>query len=47
IAENFISALSNITYQEISLAWGVDSNIEKLKKTLTAMKAVVLAAEQK
>ncbi|TYI89480.1 hypothetical protein E1A91_D03G059300v1 [Gossypium mustelinum] len=25
IGENFISALSNITYQEISLAWGVDT----------------------
>ncbi|TYG75811.1 hypothetical protein ES288_D03G062600v1 [Gossypium darwinii] len=25
IVENFISALSNITYQEISLAWGVDT----------------------
>ncbi|XP_007029648.2 PREDICTED: putative disease resistance protein RGA1 [Theobroma cacao] len=47
IAENVLSKLANIAYQEIRLAWGVQSDLAKLKTTLTTIKAVLLDAEEK
>ncbi|XVF41676.1 hypothetical protein PTKIN_Ptkin01aG0299100 [Pterospermum kingtungense] len=47
IAENVLSKLSNTSFQEISRAWGVHSDLQKLKTTLTTVKAVLLDAEAK
>ncbi|XP_022743837.1 putative disease resistance protein RGA4 [Durio zibethinus] len=47
IAENLLSKLTNIAYQEIRFAWAVQSDLEKLKTTLTTIKAVLLDAEEK
>nr|KJB18495.1 hypothetical protein B456_003G056000 [Gossypium raimondii] len=46
IAEK-VSKLTKIAYQEISLAWDVHRDLEKLHKTLTTIKAVLLDAELK
>ncbi|XVF30493.1 hypothetical protein REPUB_Repub16aG0062800 [Reevesia pubescens] len=46
-AAKILSKLSDPTYQEIRLVWGVQSHLEKLKKTLTTIKAVLLDAEEK
>ncbi|TYG75806.1 hypothetical protein ES288_D03G062100v1 [Gossypium darwinii] len=47
IAENVLSKLTKIAYQEISLGWDVRRDLEKLHKTLTTIKAVLLDAELK
>ncbi|XP_017976162.1 PREDICTED: putative disease resistance protein RGA1 [Theobroma cacao] len=47
IAENVLSKLANIAYQEIRLARVVQSDLEKLKTTLTTIKAVLFDAEEK
>ncbi|XVF30529.1 hypothetical protein REPUB_Repub16aG0065900 [Reevesia pubescens] len=46
-AAKILSKLRNPAYQEILLVWGVQSHLEKLKKTLTTIKAVLLDAEEK
>ncbi|XVF30495.1 hypothetical protein REPUB_Repub16aG0063000 [Reevesia pubescens] len=47
IAENILSKLSNLAYEEIRLAWGVHSDLEKLQETLNTIKDVLLDAEEK
>ncbi|XWS58022.1 hypothetical protein CRYUN_Cryun09bG0223300 [Craigia yunnanensis] len=47
IAEKVLDKLAIIAYQEICLLCGVQSHLEKLKKTLTTIKAVLLDAEEK
>ncbi|XVF30500.1 hypothetical protein REPUB_Repub16aG0063500 [Reevesia pubescens] len=47
IAENILSKLSNLAYEEIRLAWGVQSDLEKLQETLNTIKDVLLDAEEK
>ncbi|XVF41675.1 hypothetical protein PTKIN_Ptkin01aG0299000 [Pterospermum kingtungense] len=47
IAENVLSKLSDIAFQEISRAWGVRNDLGKFKTTLTTIKAVLLDAEEK
>ncbi|XVF41677.1 hypothetical protein PTKIN_Ptkin01aG0299200 [Pterospermum kingtungense] len=47
IAENVLSKLSNAAFQEISRAWGVHTDLQKLQKILTTVKAVLLDAEAK
>ncbi|KAK6243749.1 hypothetical protein QUC31_010158 [Theobroma cacao] len=47
IAENVLSKLAKIAYQEIRLARGVQSEPEELKTTLTTIKAVLFDAEEK
>ncbi|XP_022743296.1 disease resistance protein RGA2-like [Durio zibethinus] len=47
IAEKVLDKLATIAYQEICRVCGVQSDLEKLKKTLTTIKAVLLDAEEK
>ncbi|XP_022719619.1 putative disease resistance protein RGA1 [Durio zibethinus] len=47
IAGRVLFQLGNIACQEILQAWGVRSDLEKLKKTLTTIRAVLLDAEEK
>ncbi|WRX24091.1 Glycosyl hydrolase family 32 [Theobroma cacao] len=47
IVENDIEKLSSFSYEELRLAWGVQSGLQKLSKTLNIVKAVLLDAEEK
>ncbi|KAE8721164.1 putative LRR and NB-ARC domains-containing disease resistance protein [Hibiscus syriacus] len=47
VAENVISKLCDLASQELSLAWGIRADLEKLESTLTTIKAVLLDAEEK
>ncbi|KAL4352839.1 hypothetical protein GQ457_06G016650 [Hibiscus cannabinus] len=47
VAENVISKVWDLVHQEISLAWGIRGDLEKLGNTLTTIKAVLLDAEEK
>ncbi|XP_017977602.1 PREDICTED: putative disease resistance protein RGA3 [Theobroma cacao] len=44
---NLPEKLGTAAYQEICLAWGIKSDLEKLKGTLSTVKAVLLDAEEK
>uniref|UniRef100_A0A2N9H5D2 Rx N-terminal domain-containing protein n=1 Tax=Fagus sylvatica TaxID=28930 RepID=A0A2N9H5D2_FAGSY len=47
VAEGVILQLGNLVVQEIALVWGVKDDLEKLKNTVSAIKAVLLDAEEK
>uniref|UniRef100_A0A2N9HSY7 Rx N-terminal domain-containing protein n=1 Tax=Fagus sylvatica TaxID=28930 RepID=A0A2N9HSY7_FAGSY len=46
IAEKLLGKLGSLTYQEACLVWGVESDLERLEKTLSTVKAVLLDAEE-
>uniref|UniRef100_A0A2N9IBE3 Rx N-terminal domain-containing protein n=1 Tax=Fagus sylvatica TaxID=28930 RepID=A0A2N9IBE3_FAGSY len=47
IAVKVLEQLGSLTYQEVSSAWGVRSDLTKLEGTVSAIKAVLLDAEEK
>ena len=47
VAEKFTEKLGSIAYQEICLAWGIESDRKKLELTMSAIEAVLLDAEEK
>ena len=47
VAVKVLELLGSVTYQELSLAWGVRSDLTKLERTVKAVKAVHLDAEEK
>uniref|UniRef100_A0A2N9HQU2 Uncharacterized protein n=1 Tax=Fagus sylvatica TaxID=28930 RepID=A0A2N9HQU2_FAGSY len=47
VAEKVIEKLGSLAYQEISLAWNIASDLEKLQLTMSNIKAVLLDAEKK
>ena len=47
IAVKVLEKLGSLAYQELSLAWGIQSDLKKLKSTVSAIKAVLLDAEEK
>jgi hypothetical protein len=46
IAEKVLLKLASLAFQEACLVCGVESNLERLKKTLSTIKAVLLDAEE-
>ncbi|XP_030927745.1 putative disease resistance protein RGA1 [Quercus lobata] len=47
IAVKVLELLGSVTYEELSSAWGVRSDLTKLERTVKAIKAVLLDAEEK
>ncbi|CAN6719211.1 unnamed protein product [Malus baccata var. baccata] len=47
LVSKLINQLGSIVYNEISLAWGVKSDLQKLEHTMFTIKDVVLDAEEK
>ncbi|KAL6321931.1 hypothetical protein AAG906_035836 [Vitis piasezkii] len=47
IADNVLGKIGSVTLQEIGLAWGVKTELQKLEATLTTIKSVLLDAEEK
>jgi len=47
IAGKLLEKLGNLALEGICLAWGVQTEFEKLKDTLTGIQAVLLDAEEK
>nr|POE84391.1 putative disease resistance protein rga1 [Quercus suber] len=47
IAEKVLGQLESQIYKEFCLIWGVESDLERLKNTLSAVKAVLFDAEKK
>ncbi|XP_030927376.1 putative disease resistance protein RGA4 [Quercus lobata] len=47
IAVKVLELLGSVTYEELSSAWGVRSDLTKLEGTVKAIKAVLLDAEEK
>ncbi|KAF3945045.1 hypothetical protein CMV_028551 [Castanea mollissima] len=47
IAVDVIKKLRSLAYQEISLAWGIASDLKKLEDTMSTIQAVLLDAEEK
>ncbi|TYI93868.1 hypothetical protein E1A91_D02G164300v1 [Gossypium mustelinum] len=45
IADGILGKIGNLALQEIGLVWGVKEQLEKLKNTVSAIKAVLLDAE--
>ncbi|XP_057999811.1 putative disease resistance protein RGA3 isoform X2 [Hevea brasiliensis] len=46
VAESVLGKLGSLALQEFSLAWGLESDLEKIKDNLKVIKAVLLDAEQ-
>ncbi|KAF2307869.1 hypothetical protein GH714_032777 [Hevea brasiliensis] len=46
VAESVLGKLGCLALQEFSLAWGLESDLEKIKDNLKVIKAVLLDAEQ-
>ncbi|KAL5562765.1 hypothetical protein UlMin_032514 [Ulmus minor] len=46
-ATKLVELLSSTTYEEISLAWGVDEELKKLRRTMSIIHDVLLDAEDK
>ncbi|WRX23304.1 NB-ARC - like 10 [Theobroma cacao] len=46
IVENVVQKLATVAHQEISLAWGVQSDFQRLNDILTTVKDVLLDAEE-
>ncbi|XP_021293332.1 putative disease resistance protein RGA1 [Herrania umbratica] len=46
IADGILRKLGNLTLQEMGLIWGVKEELEKLKNTVSTIKAVLLDAEE-
>ena len=47
IAASVIEKLGSLAFQEISLAWGIASDLKKLEDTMSTIQAVLLDAEEK
>ncbi|XP_050245665.1 putative disease resistance protein RGA4 isoform X3 [Quercus robur] len=47
VAEKVTEKLGSIAYQEICLAWGIESDLKNLKLTLSAIQAKLLDAEER
>ena len=47
VAEKVIEKLGSIAYQEICLAWGIESDLKNLKLTMSAIQAKLLDAEER
>ena len=47
VTVKLLGLLGSLTYQELSLAWGVRNDLTKLESTVSAIKAVLLDAEEK
>lgn len=47
IADRVVGKLTSLAVQEISLAWGVESQVEELRDTMSTIRAVLLDAEKK
>ncbi|KAL5575084.1 hypothetical protein UlMin_016783 [Ulmus minor] len=47
LAQKVLEKLASSAYEEISLAWGLKEEIEKLQVTMSAIKAVLLDAEER
>ena len=47
VAEKVTEKLGSIVYQEICLAWGIESDLNKLKLIMSAIQAKLLDAEEK
>ncbi|XP_034710162.1 putative disease resistance protein RGA1 [Vitis riparia] len=45
--DNVLGKIGSVTLQEIGLAWGVKTELQKLEATLTAIKSILLDAEEK
>ncbi|XP_043816306.1 disease resistance protein RGA2-like [Manihot esculenta] len=46
IAESVLGKLGSLALEEFFLAWGLESDFEKIKENLKVIKAVLLDAEQ-
>ncbi|XP_050245666.1 putative disease resistance protein RGA1 isoform X4 [Quercus robur] len=47
VAEKVIEKLGSIAYQEICLAWGIESDLKNLELTMSAIQAKLLDAEER
>ncbi|XP_062117731.1 putative disease resistance protein RGA3 [Humulus lupulus] len=47
LAKNILEKLASLAYGEVSLAWGMKDDLNKLKKTTSILKAVLQDAESK
>ena len=47
VAGKVLEQLGSRTFQEISLAWGVQSDLKKLEHTVSAIKAVLCDVEER
>lgn len=47
IADRVVGKLASLAVQEVNLAWGVKSQVEELKDTMSTIRAVLLDAEKK
>uniref|UniRef100_A0A2N9FMJ1 Disease resistance N-terminal domain-containing protein n=1 Tax=Fagus sylvatica TaxID=28930 RepID=A0A2N9FMJ1_FAGSY len=47
VAEGIIGQLGKLALQEIGLLWGAKDDLERLQKTVSAIKVVLLDAEEK
>lgn len=47
IADRVVGKLASLAVQEVNLAWGVRSQVEELKDTMSTIRAVLLDAEKK
>jgi hypothetical protein len=47
IIGNIFQKLGSVVYQELSLAWGIKSDLRRLERTMSIIKEVLLDAEKK